>query len=68
MAKPKRPPVPAALERVWWFAEMEILLSYLLDDGLLQDTGKTRQRGGLVQKLYKLTRNGQLYVAQWPTG
>jgi hypothetical protein len=55
-------------EEFWWFAEMEILLTYLLDDGLLQDTGKTRQQGGLVQKLYKLTKGGQTYVAQWPTG
>ncbi|MGC8641002.1 MAG: hypothetical protein ACP5XB_14145 [Isosphaeraceae bacterium] len=52
----------------WWFAEMEILLSYLLEDGLLEDTGKTRQQGGLLQKLYRLTKSGQQYVAQWPTG
>jgi DNA-binding PadR family transcriptional regulator len=55
-------------EEFWWFAEMETLLTYLIDDGLLQDSGKTRQSGGLVQKLYKLTKSGQLYVAQWPTG
>ena len=53
-------------DEFWWFADMQILLSYLLDDGLLQDTGKTRKQGGLVQKLYKLTKNGQMYVAQWP--
>jgi len=55
------------IEAFWWFTEMEILLTYLLEDGLLQDTGKTRQHGGLCQKLYKLTKSGQLYVAQWPT-
>ena len=56
------------IEEFWWFAEMEILLSYLLDDGLLLDTGKTRQLGGLAQKLYKLTNSGKQYIAQWPTG
>jgi hypothetical protein len=50
----------------WWFAEMEILLTYLLEDGLLQDTGQTRQRGGLAQKLFRLTKKGRQYVAQWP--
>jgi hypothetical protein len=54
-------------DEFWWFVEMDILLLYLLDDGLLQDTGTTRQVGGLVQKLYKLTTKGQEYIAQWPT-
>jgi hypothetical protein len=54
-------------DEFWWFADMQILLPYLLDDGLIQDTGKMRKQGGLVQKLYKLTKNGQMYVAQWPT-
>lgn len=40
----------------------------MLDDGLLEDTGGTRQQGGLSQKLYRLTMSGRLYVAQWPTG
>jgi hypothetical protein len=50
----------------WWFADMEILLTYLVDDGLLQDTGETRQRGGLAQKLFKLTQKGEEYISQWP--
>lgn len=54
-------------DEFWWFADMEILLTYLLDDGLLQDTAKSRAIGGLVQKLYKLTKRGRDYVAQWPT-
>ena len=54
-------------DQFWWFADMEILLLYLMDDGLLQDTGQARNVGGLVQKLNKLTKRGQEYVAQWPT-
>jgi hypothetical protein len=54
-------------DEFWWFADMDILLLYLLDDGLLQDTGQVRNVGGLVQKLYKLTKKGQEYIAQWPT-
>jgi hypothetical protein len=51
----------------WWFADMEILLLNLLDDGLLQDGGQTRKRGGLVQNLCRLTAKGCEYIAQWPT-
>jgi DNA-binding PadR family transcriptional regulator len=54
-------------EDFWWFADMEIMLLYLLDDGLLQDSGQTRVVGGLPQKLYKLTTKGREYVSQWPT-
>jgi DNA-binding PadR family transcriptional regulator len=50
----------------WWFADMEIMLLYLIDDGLLQDTAKVRKVGGLAQKLYRLTTKGREYVAQWP--
>jgi len=50
----------------WWFAEMEILLLYLLDDGLLEDTGQTKQVAGLTQNLYRLTKTGHEYIAQWP--
>ena len=53
-------------DEFWWFADMEILLIYLLDDGLLEETGYTRQAGGLAQKQYKLTKKGQAYVGQWP--
>lgn len=54
-------------DEFWWFADMDILLLYLIDYGLLQDTGQVRKVGGLVQKLYKLTKKSQEYVAQWPT-
>src|SRR5262249_21004157 len=54
-------------DEFWWFADMDILLLYLIDYGLLQDTGQVRKVGGLVQKLYKLTQKSQEYVAQWPT-
>jgi HNH endonuclease len=54
-------------DEFWWFADMDILLLYLTDDGLLQDTGQTRTVGGLVQKRYQLTKKGHDYVAQWPT-
>jgi hypothetical protein len=50
----------------WWFADMEILLLNLLDDGLLEDTGQTRNVGGLVQRCYRLTAKGRDYIAQWP--
>jgi hypothetical protein len=54
-------------DEFWWFADMDILLTYLVDDGLLEETGQTRQIGGLVQKLYRLTKKGLDYVAQWPS-
>jgi hypothetical protein len=53
-------------DEFWWFVDMEILLLNLLEDGLLQDEGQTKNVGGLVQKLYKLTAKGREYVAQWP--
>ena len=56
-----------SIKEFWWFGEMEILLLYLLEDGLLQDTGHTRQVGGLDQKRYALTKKGLGYIAQWPT-
>lgn len=55
-----------ASEGFWWFAEMEILLVRLVEDGLLLDSGQTRLIAGLDQKLYKLTENGVRYVQQWP--
>ncbi len=54
-------------DEFWWFADMDILLVYLLDDGLLQEVGQTRAVGGLVQNLYKLTSKGREYVGRWPT-
>ncbi|MCI0742072.1 MAG: hypothetical protein L0Y72_23815 [Gemmataceae bacterium] len=54
-------------DEFWWFADMEILLAYLIEDGLLRDTGQSRNAGGLLQRLYKLTKKGREYIAQWPT-
>jgi len=52
---------------VWLMAEFEILVSYLLEDGLLEDTKQTRTAsGGGEQKLYRLTKTGRDYVAKWP--
>lgn len=51
----------------WWFVDLDILLAYLLEDGLLEDTGQTRQVGGLIQRLYQLTVRGREYVDRWPT-
>ena len=50
----------------WWFADMEILLQYLIDDGLLEVSSRARNVGGLVQKLYRLTKKGHKQIAQWP--
>ena len=51
---------------VWWFSDMEILLDRLIEDGLLLETDQKRSVGGLVQKLYRLTKRGTDYVTQWP--
>ena len=56
-----------AANESWWFSDMEILLVFLLEDGLMHCTDQTRQQGGLIQKCYRLTEKGQEYVAQWPT-
>jgi HNH endonuclease len=54
-------------DEFWWFVDMEIFLLNLLEDGLLGDGGQTKNVGGLVQKLYKLTAKGRDYVDQWPS-
>ncbi len=51
----------------WWFADMEILLFCLLEDGLIEDSKQTRQVGGLLQRRYTLTGKGTEYIAQWPS-
>ncbi|HQZ66235.1 MAG TPA: hypothetical protein PLY87_14200, partial [Planctomycetaceae bacterium] len=40
----------------WWFVDMGILLSQLIEDGLLQDTGQTKSLGGLVQHQFVMTK------------
>ena len=54
------------VKEFWWFADMEILLTCILEDGLLARADGMRQQGGLIQKCYRLTENGQEYIAQWP--
>jgi hypothetical protein len=56
-----------AIDTFWWFADMEIMLLYLLEDGVLKATNRERIVGGLVQRLYELTVKGREYIAQWPT-
>jgi len=48
-------------DEFWWFVDMDILLLNLVEDGILQETDRTRNVGGLVQKLYKLSTKGQDY-------
>src|SRR3954447_23931218 len=55
-------------DECWLMAEMEILVEYLLEDGILAASSETRiGSGGVVQKLYKLTKKGRDYVSQWPS-
>jgi hypothetical protein len=52
---------------VWLMAELEILVIYLLEDGLLEDTQQTRTVTGSVEhKHYRLTKKGRAFIAQWP--
>ena len=55
------------LDGFWWFSDMEIMLSCIIEDGLVHDSGQARTVGGLTQQLYKLTQKGTNYIAQWPT-
>ena len=50
----------------WWFLEMDILLTCLIQDGLVETSGKTKTVGGLIQNAYSLTQLGRDYIAQWP--
>jgi DNA-binding PadR family transcriptional regulator len=52
----------------WIMQELEILLSYLLEDGLLIATENVQMGdSGVVRKLYRLTPKGRKYIANWPT-
>jgi DNA-binding PadR family transcriptional regulator len=56
-----------ALDEFWILSDLEILLSSLLDDGLLEYTKQTRTfGGGIEQRLYRLTEQGKDFVARWP--
>ncbi len=52
----------------WLLVDLELLIMYLVQDGLLIDTGQTRPIGksksGMVQKLFKITPKGREYIAQ----
>ena len=50
----------------WWFADMDIFVRCLLEDGILEDTGDSRNVGGLLQKRFRLTAAGRDYIANWP--
>jgi len=50
----------------WWFADMDILLRQLVEDGLLQDTGQTKKIGGLVQRQFVMTKKCSECIDQWP--
>ena len=57
-------------DEVWLLADLEILVLYLLEDGLLEDTGQSKPVGAAgapLQKLYKLTTKGKEYIARWLT-
>ena len=58
-------------DRLWLPGGLDIMLMYLLKDGLLVDTG---QNSGVIlsgmpsQKLYSLTRKGRQFVNEWLKG
>lgn len=54
------------VDEAWLLADLDILLQFLLEDRLLEDSGQTRNAGGVVQKLYRLTTEGKKYLATWP--
>ncbi len=49
------------------FAEMQVLLFRLIDDGLIEDAGKDEHLAGgaIVRKTYLLTQAEKNYVDQW---
>lgn len=61
----------ANTDRLWLPGGLDIMLMYLLKDGLLVDTG---QNSGVIlsgmpsQKLYSLTRRGRQFVNEWLRG
>jgi hypothetical protein len=60
---------PEDLE-IWLLSDLEILLIYLLEDGLLSDTGQTQNFGrpeGPTRKLFRLTQKGRDFVGRWMT-
>jgi hypothetical protein len=48
-------------------AEMEVLLLHLVDDGLLEDSGREEALAGgaIIRKTFYLTQAGKDYVEQW---
>lgn len=58
----------SAANQIWLPGGLDIMLMYLLEDGLLVDTGKT---GGIIlsgmpaQKLYQITDKGKEFINKW---
>src|SRR5262249_1840015 len=54
-------------EDVWILDNMEIMLMYLLDDGILEPTGQVEniKEGALSKKQYRLTARGRDSIGRW---
>jgi hypothetical protein len=54
-------------EDFWLLDDLEILLLYLLEDGIICPTGLVEQikEGSLSKKQYRLTEKGRDYVRRW---
>jgi hypothetical protein len=52
---------------IWILDIMEILVMYLLEDGIIEPTGLIDQikEGSLSRKQYHLTETGRDYIHQW---
>ena len=50
-----------------FFAELQVLLFRLIDDGLLEDSCRDEHLAGgaIVRKTYLLTQTGKTYIDQW---
>lgn len=49
----------------WDLVDCELLVSFLIDDGLLRRTSETREEGGLTQRRYELTDEGREFITEW---
>ncbi len=57
--------------QIWLPGGLDIMIMYLLKDGMLIDTGKTSgiiMSGMPSQKLYQLTDKGRVFVNEWLSG
>jgi DNA-binding PadR family transcriptional regulator len=57
-----------SVNQIWLPGELDIMLMYLLQDGMLVDTG---QNSGIImsgmpsQKLYSITEKGKTFIQKW---